>query len=132
MAAILLDSTILIDILRGRPRAVERLRRLRVAGDRPCTCAINVEEIERGLRGERESEAARRLFEGLVIVPLGRVEGRRAGAWRREHAARGLTLSQADCLIAAAALTVGGRLATGNPADFPMPGLDVEHWPVGA
>ncbi|MGH8897917.1 MAG: hypothetical protein ACRDZ4_13070 [Egibacteraceae bacterium] len=26
---------------------------------------------------------------------------------------------------------VGARLATGNPADFPMTELQVEHWPVG-
>jgi len=35
-------------------------------------------------------------------------------------------------LIAAAALALGGRLATGNPRDFPIDMLDVEHWPAGA
>jgi len=34
-------------------------------------------------------------------------------------------------LIAAAADGIGGSLATGNPKDFPMPGLQVEHWPAG-
>jgi len=34
--------------------------------------------------------------------------------------------------IAAAALAIGGRLATGNPKDFPMDELAVEHWPAGA
>jgi predicted nucleic acid-binding protein len=48
------------------------------------------------------------------------------------HAARGRTLTQADCLIAAAALTLGGQLATGNPKDFPMRELTVDHWPAGA
>lgn len=33
--------------------------------------------------------------------------------------------------MAAAALRVGGRLATGNPQDFPMEEVVVEHWPVG-
>jgi predicted nucleic acid-binding protein len=42
-----------------------------------------------------------------------------------------VTLAQADCLVAAAALSIGGRLATGNPKDFPMPELRIEHWPVG-
>jgi predicted nucleic acid-binding protein len=42
-----------------------------------------------------------------------------------------VTLSQADCLIAAAARGVGARLATGNPKHFPMPELSTEHWPVG-
>lgn len=96
----------------------------------PYVCAINVDEIARGLRTQDES-AAERLFNGLRIVPLGRAEGARAGRWRREFAARGVTLAQADCLIAASAVTARARLATGNPKDFPMSELKVEHWPVG-
>lgn len=129
MGAVLLDTTVLIDALRGRA-AAHRLRDLRRAGDTPFVCAVNVDEIVRGLRGGEE-EGARRLLTGLRIAPLGREEGWRAGQWRRELAASGRTLSQADCLVAAAAVGVGARLATGNPADFPMPGLAVDHWPVG-
>lgn len=73
-----------------------------------------------------------RLLVGLQIVPLGESEGRRAGAWRRSYAQQGFTLSQADCLIAAAALAAGARLATGNLKDFPFVELAVEHWPAGA
>ncbi|MGH3357489.1 MAG: hypothetical protein ACRDO7_01715, partial [Nocardioidaceae bacterium] len=54
-----------------------------------------------------------------------------AGTWRRDFAARGVTLRQADALIAAAALLNGGKLVTGNPKDFPMDALEVVHWPVG-
>jgi predicted nucleic acid-binding protein len=130
VAGVLLDTTVLIDLLRGRAGALSRLQALRNAGDSPHACAVNVEEIVRGLR-EREDAAVRRLFGGVRIVPLGAEEGRQAGEWRRGFARRGRTLAQADCLIAAAALTLGGRLATGNPRDFPMPELAVEHWPVG-
>lgn len=126
----LLDTTVLIDLLRGRPGALRRLRTLREVDDSPHACVVNVEEIVRGLR-EREDVAARLLFSGLRIVPLGPQEGWRAGEWRRRFAARGRTLAQADCLIAAAALSLGGRLATGNPKDFPMRKLAVEHWPAG-
>jgi hypothetical protein len=31
-----------------------------------------------------------------------------------------------------AARVIGGRLATGNPADFPMPEIIVDHWRAGA
>lgn len=130
MAAVLLDTTVLIDLLRGRPETIGRLRALRQAGDQPYVCAINVEEIVRGLR-EPEIDAARSLFAGLRIVALAVDEGWQAGTWRRTFAAEGRTLTQADCLIASAALSIGGRLATGDPRDFPMPGLAVEHWPVG-
>jgi predicted nucleic acid-binding protein len=130
MSAVLLDTTVVIDLLRGREGATARVRALRDAADSPQVCAITIEETVRGLRAA-ERDGARRLFAGIRTVPLEEREGWRAGEWRREHAAGGQTLSQADCLVAAAALAVGGRLATGNPRDFPMPELSVEHWPVG-
>ena len=130
MSAILLDTTVLIDLLRGRPGATGRLRALRIAGDHPHACAINVEEVVRGLRAS-ETAAAQALLAGLRIVGLGAAEGWRAGEWRRDFAERGVTLTQADCLIAAAAASIGGRVATGNLVDFPMAGLAVEHWPAG-
>lgn len=129
MAAVFLDTTVLIDALRGRS-AADRIRSLRNAGDTPFTSAINVEEIARGVRkGEEDSIVG--LLRGLWVAPLGFEEGRKAGEWRRRYAARGVTLSQADCLIAAAARSVGAILATGNPKDFPMRELRVDHWPVG-
>lgn len=67
----------------------------------------------------------------MRLAPLGRAEGEKAGRWRGEYARKGVTLSQADCLIAAATIGVGARLASGNPKHFPMPELDIEHWPVG-
>jgi predicted nucleic acid-binding protein len=124
-----LDSTVLIDFLRGRP-VVKRVEGLRDAGGVPATTAINVDEIVRGLR-TGEEPAARSLFEGLAILPLGRRVGWRAGEWRREFAARGITLYQADCLVAGAAWVHKAVLVTGNPKDFPMEGVTVEHWPVG-
>jgi predicted nucleic acid-binding protein len=127
--AILLDTTVLIDALRGRA-AADELRALRRAGDAAYLCAVNVEELVRGMRRGEERLVAR-LLNGLRLAPLGRAQGEMAGAWRRELAERGVTLSQADCLVAAAAVGVRARLATGNPDDFPMQGVTVEHWPVG-
>lgn len=119
----------LIDALRGRGAAA-RVRGLRRAGDLPYVCAVNVEELWRGAWSAEEA-SIRRLLRGLRIAPLGRPQGELAGRWRRAFAARGLTLHQADCLIAAAAAGVDARLATGNPEHFPMQDLRVEHWPVG-
>ena len=127
---VLLDTTVLIDVLRGR-RAAERLLGFRTSGEVPLVCCINVEEIWRGIR-PGEEDAAANLLDGLRLADLGVAEGKRAGHWRREAAARGITLTQADCLIAAAAVGAGARLATGNPKHFPMEELEVEHWPAGA
>jgi hypothetical protein len=129
MAYVMLDTTVVIDALRGRPVA-QRVRALRAQGDQPYVCAITVEETVRGLR-PAEEQHARRFFAGVRTVPLGEREGWRAGEWRRAFSQRGRTVSQPDCLIAAAAVAVGARLATGTPQDFPMEELTVEHWPVG-
>jgi predicted nucleic acid-binding protein len=125
---LLLDTTVLIDALRGRP-ASERVRDLRSA-QVPWICTVNVEEVLRGASEDEETLVVR-FLKGLHLAPLGRAEGERAGRWRRDYARKGITLGQADCLIAAAAVGVGARLATGNPKHFPMPELDMEHWPVG-
>ncbi len=127
---LLLDTTVLIDALRDRP-AAQRIRELREASQVPWICAVNVDEVLRGTHENKEALVIR-FLSGLRLAPLGRAEGERAGRWRRTCAGRGITLSQADCLIAAAAAGVGARLATGNPKHFQMPELDVEHWPVGA
>ncbi len=126
---VFLDTTVLIDYLRGRP-AVARVDAAVDRGDVPCTTPINVEEVCRGLR-PAEADAAGHLFDGLHIPPIGRAEGQQAGEWRRRFAAQGTTLSQADCLIAAAAHAAAAVLATGNPRHFPMTEITVEHWPVG-
>ena len=123
---LLLDSTVLIDALRGGPTA-RRVAGLRRVGTEPWVCAISVEEIRRGLHVGEEA-TVRRLFNGLRVAPLGVPEGMLAGGWRRTYAERGATLHQADCLIAAAAVGIGATLATANVDDFPMQELSLEHW----
>lgn len=118
----------LIDLLRGSRTAAERLDSL---SRLPLICAVSIEELWRGVRPKEQTPTAT-LIAGLRLAPLGRAEGERAGRWRGAYAARGTTLGQADCLIAAAAIGAGARLATGNPTDFPMKELDVEHWPAGS
>jgi len=128
---LLLDTSVLIDVLRGHD-AGRRLRELRASGGSvPWICAINVEELYRGVR-EAEESALGRFLDGLRLAPLGREEAELAGRWRRDFARRGVTLGHADCLIAAVAVGIGARLATGNPKHFPMGELAVEHWHAGA
>lgn len=90
-------------------------------------CAVNVEEVWRGALATEEVAVAR-FLRGLRTVPLGRPEGERAGRWRRAFAERGVTLHQADCLVAAAAVSIDATLATANVDDFPMSELRVDHW----
>jgi predicted nucleic acid-binding protein len=75
LAELLLDTTVLIDALRGR--AARQLRQLRAGGPPPYVCAVNVEEIWRGIR-PGEEVAARTLLGALRPAPPGR-RARRTG-----------------------------------------------------
>lgn len=91
VGVVLLDTTVLIDVLRGRS-VIERLRLLRSRADIAATSPIDVEEVVRGLRPDEQTAAAR-LFDGMLVIPLDRGIGERAGAWRRDYARQGTTLS---------------------------------------
>ena len=124
---IFFDTSVLIEALRGR-QAAARIKELALRDVPAYVCAINIEELWRGARRSFDEAQLMELLQGLLVVPLGEAEGVRAGRWRRDFAAKGITLGQADCLIAAAAVAIGARLATRNVADFPMTELSVEDW----
>ncbi|MFV9672125.1 MAG: PIN domain-containing protein [Acidimicrobiia bacterium] len=126
---VILDSTVLIDALRGYP-AADRIRAMRRSKVQLWVSPISIEEIWRGLHPEEQTSAAR-LIDAIRLAPIDRSVAKTAGSWRRQYAALGTTLHRADCLIAASAQNIGARLATGNPSDFPMDEITVEHWPVG-
>jgi len=125
----LLDSTVLIDALRGR-RAATQVVTLRSERTEPWVCVISVDVVWRGIRPGEEL-AAWRLFWGLPLAPLGKAQGMMAGRCRREFAGRGLTLHQVDYLIAAAAVGVGAAFGTTGVRDDPMAAVDVRDWPAG-
>ena len=112
----LLDTTVLIDLLRGVPAAREYLGGLPQI---PTASEITRIEVWRGLRsGERAG--AERLFGKLAWRSLDESVARRAGElgrrWRRSHAA----ISIADLAIAATADLLELPLATTNLRHFPM------------
>jgi hypothetical protein len=120
--ALFLDTSVVIDILRGADFAPALVQR-----EPLLISPITVGEVLFGMR-PAEEQATMDLFEGLVVVSLGQAEGELSGRWRRVYAKRGITLAMEDTLIAAGAVTYGLPLATGNVKDFPMPELRVEQW----
>jgi predicted nucleic acid-binding protein len=123
--ALLLDTTVLIGVLRGDQQTVARLRAVEIP---PFVSAITVEEIVRGMR-PHERDATEALLQWTIVADVSDQEARLAGTWRSAFAARGKTLSQADALIAACAHRRAATLATANIKDYPMQELTVEHWP---
>lgn len=122
---LLVDTTVLVGVLRRHEPTVTRFKGM---VDPPFASAITIEEILRGMRSH-ERGATDALLQWLVVADVGERESRRAAAWRSDYATRGITLSQADALIAACAHERGATLATANVKDFPMQELRVERWP---
>lgn len=115
MSAVL-DTTVLIDVLRGHPRAVEYL----LALDEVPTCSeVSRVEVMRGLRSD-ERRSAEQLFQRLRWIDVDEGVARTAGELgrrlRRGHSGVGV----ADLIIAATAEEVRLPIATTNIRHFPM------------
>jgi predicted nucleic acid-binding protein len=116
---VLLDTSVLIDVLRGDHRAVSVLKDLVRSGDEPWAVTISRTEIAAGMR-DGEEERVDALFRALrwldVTTEVADAAGTLARTYRRSHS--GIDL--ADYLIAAAAHALGARLLTQNVRHFPM------------
>jgi predicted nucleic acid-binding protein len=79
-------------------------------------------EIVRGMR-ERERDDTFDLLNSLETIPVSLELADLAGELIRSWRGRGITLGDADAIIAATALQHGLTLVTTNPKHFPMPEL---------
>lgn len=121
MSKVLLDTDILIDILRGH-EAIRTVLFDLTERAIPCCSVISVAELYAGMRPE-EKHATDSLLDALVIVPVTQEIAEVAGRFKRRVKSRRLEL--ADCLIAATAFLEGAMLATGKTKDYPMPEITV-------
>ncbi len=113
---LLLDSDILIEYLRGRPKAADWLEG---KDSELLISAITVAELFAGVRGKQEGLVLDRLLLAMSVLPATREIGRLAGEYRRQYGpSHGTGL--ADALIAATATISGAPLATFNRNYFPM------------
>lgn len=111
-----LDTTVLIDVLRRHPGAVAFLRE---AVEPPVASEVSRVEVLRGLRSS-ERAGAEHLFQLMrwapVDEPIARVAGELGRRYRRSHA--GVEVS--DLIVAATAQQFDLPLATANAKHYPM------------
>ncbi|MCL2336982.1 MAG: type II toxin-antitoxin system VapC family toxin [Firmicutes bacterium] len=119
----LLDTTILIDLFRGRQEAVSFLDQLSQEGFF-YTCPIVVAEIFSGVRPE-EIPRVEEFFAALNYCPIDYQTASKAGLYKRDFQKKGITLSMSDTLIAATAINCSLTLVTKNVRHFPFKELDV-------
>ncbi len=119
---LLLDTSVLIDVLQARQSRRAFLANLVDAGHTLATAAINIGEVYAGLRSGEEA-ATEAFLDSLECYPLTRPIAQHAGRLKGTHAARGKTLTLTGMIVAATALEHGLTLLTDNRKDFPIPTL---------
>jgi predicted nucleic acid-binding protein len=121
-AAVLLDSDVLIEVLRNRNAEIEERWYDLVSGDSMLAySAVTAAEIWHGAFPQEEHRI-REMFSVLTCIPVDEQVGRRAGEYlRRFHRSHGLQLG--DALIAATASTHELTFWTRNRKHYRMLGL---------
>ena len=118
MTGVLLDSDVVIEVLRGRKATLAALSSLEASGVATFTCGVVVAEILAGLRTGEEA-ATESFFHARGDVVIDGTTGRRAGSYLARYA-RSHGVEIADALVAAAAATTGLRLWSLNRKHYPM------------
>jgi predicted nucleic acid-binding protein len=119
---VLLDTSVLINILRRRKEPIARIRDLVLRGFGLVTSSINVAELYAGMR-EGEEIATRELLSALSLLPLTPQTAQLAGEISADRRRVGRTHSLDDMMIAATAIEYDHALWTDNRKDFEIPGI---------
>jgi predicted nucleic acid-binding protein len=125
----LLDSNIIIDVLRGRNnRSRDLFHLLSVHKAEAASTSIVIAEVYMGAR-PKEIPVIDRLFSTLLYVPVTASSAKLAGSLFAYWRTRGKTLSTPDLMIAAVCIENDCTLITDNVNHFPMPELKVQLLP---
>ena len=124
---LLLDTSVLIDVLRLRNRRRDWLAQVARDGHSLSTTALNVAELYAGVRPGEESRTEA-LLAGLESYEINGTDARVAGKLKSSWARKGRTLTLDDAIIAAITIERGCALVTDNRKDFPM--AEVQLYPL--
>ncbi len=114
----LVDTSVLIDYLRGDPQASQALDRRRESG-RLHASEITRLEVLAGMR-PAEAEPTRSLLQTLIWHPVDGQVAEMAGELGRRWLPSHGSIDGADLAIAATAIMTGSELLTRNVKHFPM------------
>lgn len=124
MAKYLLDTTAIIDHLKGRREVTSFLERLGEQEEVVGCCCINITETYAGML-EHEREKTAMFIQGLFYFETTSEIAKLAGELKNRYARDGITLAVSDVTVAAIAITNNLILVTSNPKHYPMPELQI-------
>ncbi len=128
-----LDTTILVDLLRRQPDALETLKRLEDSGEDIATTPVNLMEIYVGAyrsgRTEENMEEAERLIDNLTLLELGREESRVCASIISKMLSEGEPIGTMDVIAGCVALSHGETMVTRNARHYRrIEGLNIETY----
>lgn len=126
MAEYLLDTTTIIDHLRGDKKVSSYLEEIGIRGDIAGCCCINIAEVFTGVK-EKEKEKTDRFIESLYYYDVTKEIARLAGGLKQKYIKKGKTLATTDLIIAATAMVYGLTLITKNTKHYPFPELEIKE-----
>lgn len=119
---VLADTLFLLDLMRGRERAIEMLERLEAAGEPIHVTAITLFEFHRGLETVDLPAAEKRRIaetvEGRIVRALDATAAARAGGLDARLWAEGEPLDPEDAMIAGVALARDEEVVTRKAREF--------------
>ncbi|MGA2050528.1 MAG: PIN domain-containing protein [Terracidiphilus sp.] len=121
---VLLDTSVLINILLRRTEPIARIHDLVLHGFELATSAINVAELYAGMR-KGEEIATRELLSALNLLALSPQIAQRAGEISADRRRIGRTHALDDMMIAATVIEYNHALWTDNRKDFEIPGIQL-------
>ena len=113
----IVDSDVVIELLRGNPRTTAWFQKQRTARAILKYSPVTRAEVRAGTR-PKERAAISALFESITVVPIEASTADLAGEQLARYA-RTHNVQLGDALIAAGALEHGDKLATFNARHFP-------------
>lgn len=125
-----LETTFLVDLLRGTPEAIARVKALEKAGEPKCVAPPAASELLIGAHriGGPELERAKELLESLTLLEFDLDACQEAGRLGAALMARGERMGTVDLLIAAVTKRHGQRLITRDRGFARVRGLAVETY----
>ena len=121
---VLVDTSVLIDVLRNKLGRATLLQKLVRQGSLLCSCDVTIAEVYAGML-EIERRATEALLDSLYYIPSEAQVARSAGLLRGQWRRRGVTLTLMDAFLAALAVRHGLVLLSDNARHFPMKDLVV-------
>jgi tRNA(fMet)-specific endonuclease VapC len=133
-STVCLDTSVLVDNLRGRRETVDYIRKLEAAGTGLSTTTINSFELfygaYRSVRREKNLAATKALLRRLVVVELSEAASEEAGKLLAMLESKGEGIDFRDILIAAISKTQEMVFVTRNTEHFSsIPGLEILEAP---